>query len=292
MTQRVAIVGPGLLGGSLAFALKAKVGAHVRVWARRTSAVDDVMASGCADAASVDLAEVVRDADVIVFATPVGVMAKLAREMTQHLKEGALVTDVGSVKGPVCRELGGIFANGPAHFVGSHPMAGSEQTGLSFARADLFAGAVCIVTPMADTPPEVASRAGALWESVGGLVRILDPDEHDGIVASISHLPHLLAAILVNSVAESEPKAFEYCGPGFRDTSRVAGGPPDMWTEILAQNRGAVRKALDGVIEKLQAASTILAADSPERDLLMNQILTQAKAQRDRLRLPKILSDV
>jgi cyclohexadieny/prephenate dehydrogenase len=291
MLKRIAIIGPGLLGGSLALALRARAGAEVAIWARREEAVAAVQAQGCADEASTDLAKVVTGADTVVFATPIGVMPDLARKIVRSLSEGALVTDVGSVKAPVCEQLSEILGGSPGRFVGSHPMAGSEQTGLEAAREDLFEGAVCIVTPDQRTAPAAVKQATALWEAVGGQVRVLAPDEHDEIVATISHLPHLLAAVLVNTVNDTCPAAFDFCGPGFRDTTRIAAGPPQMWTEILGENRAAVGNALDALIEKLRAASKVLASGSSERDQPMNQLLTQAKAQRDRLRLPKILSD-
>lgn len=291
MLKRIAILGPGLLGGSLALALKARVGAQVAIWARREEAIEAVRAHGCADEASTDLRKVVAGADVVVLATPIGVMPDLAKQIAPHLLESALVTDVGSVKAPVCAQLSEIFAAGPGRFVGSHPMAGSEQTGLEAARSDLFDGAVCIVTPEEKTPPALVEHATALWKAVGGQVRILPPEEHDAIVAAISHLPHLLAAVLINTVSETCPAAFDFCGPGFRDTTRIASGPPQMWTEILGENCVAVSNALDALIEKLCAASKVLSSGSSERDLSMNQVLTEAKAQRDRLRLPKILSD-
>jgi prephenate dehydrogenase len=291
MNPAVAILGPGLLGGSLALALRERGAARVALWARRSEAVQEARARGCADAVSSDLAEIVRKADCVVLATPIGAMAGLARAAAPHLKPGALVTDVGSVKAPVVRELGRIFA-GRARFIGSHPMAGSEQSGLDAARADLFQDAVCIVTPVADSAPGATDEATRLWTSVGASVRILGPAEHDAFVAWISHLPHLLAATLVEAVGRGCPGAFDFCGPGFRDTTRVASGPPGMWTEILGTNREAVRAAVDGLIEKLRAVSTLLAsAPDAERDAFMNQLLTDAKARRDALRLPKIPSD-
>jgi prephenate dehydrogenase len=292
MSSHVAILGPGLLGGSLALALRERSLARVSIWARREAAVEEVRAKNCCDEASTDSANIVSGADVVVFATPIGVMPQLAREIAPHLKSGALVTDVGSVKAGICEELGLILAETAAEFVGSHPMAGSEQTGLASARPDLFDASVCIVTPDERTKHPVVQRAAEFWRSVGCRVRVLPPSEHDAIVASISHLPHLIAAALVNSVAASTPAAFDFCGPGFRDTTRVASGPPAMWTEILAENRDAVRRSLDALIEKLRALSTLLAANPPERDSLMHQFLTEAKAQRDRLWRPKISSDV
>jgi len=290
MLKRIAILGPGLLGGSLGLALKARTEVQVAMWARREEAVATVRAQGCADDASTDLSTVVAGADTVVFATPIGVMSDLARKVVPHVAQDALITDVGSVKGPVCAELSAIFESSAARFIGSHPMAGSEQTGLEAARSDLFDGAVCIVTPDTKTTSDTLSRATALWEAVGGQVRVIAPHEHDAIVATISHLPHLLAAVLVNTVSE-RPAAFDFCGPGFRDTTRIASGPPQMWTEILGENRAAVVDALDALIEKLRAASKLLSSGSSERDQSMNLLLTQAKAQRDRLRLPKILSD-
>lgn len=291
MSSRITILGPGLLGGSLALALRARTGARVTLWARREEAVREVIESGCADAATSDLAEAVKDADAVVFATPVGVMRTIAEKIAPHLQPHCLVMDVGSVKRSVVEELGPVFA-ARARFVGCHPMAGSEQTGLAAARVNLFESAVCIVTPMADTPDEDTEAASDFWQGVGCHLLRLSPEQHDLHVGFVSHLPHLLAAVLVNTVASHEPEAFRICGPGFRDTTRVASGPPGMWTEIIGQNREAIRQALDGLIEKLRGVSTLLSgAPSPDTDSLMNQLLTQAKAQRDTLRLPRNSSD-
>lgn len=291
MSSRVTILGPGLLGGSLALALKARTNAHVTVWARRAESAEEVARSGGADAATTDAATAAKGADVIVLATPIEAMPALAAQLAPALSASALVVDVGSVKASVVAVLAPIFA-GRARFVGCHPMAGSEQSGFAAARADLFDGSVCILTPEAATSPETVADAAAFWQSVGCTARTLAPAEHDEFVAAISHLPHLLAAALVQSVAERDERAFDFAGPGFRDTTRIASGPPEMWTGILAQNRTAVRAALDGLIEKLRALSTLLAAPDAERDSLIHQLLNQAKAQRDRLRLPKNPSDV
>jgi len=283
--KQIAILGPGLLGGSIALALRERGGAHVRVWGRRAAAVEEVRAAGCADVASTEIASVVGGADVVILATPVGVLPELAREVVRHASPSALVTDVGSVKAPVAAALTPIF-EGRARFIGSHPMAGSERTGLAAARADLFSGAVCLVTPTKETPAETIDDATALWEGLGGVVHVLSPVAHDAAVAWISHLPHLLAATLVNTVVARDPAALALCGPGFRDTTRVAAGPPPMWTEILAENHGAVRVALEALIEKLNALATLLDRPPGERDPLMHDFLTQAKAARDRLRIP------
>ena len=276
----LAILGPGLLGGSIALAARARGGFRVAMWARRAEAVAEVEALGVADRVSTDLQSIVADAALVVLCMPVGVMPDVAQQIVAAIPASAIVTDVGSVKTSVCAELGAIFRE-RGRFVGSHPMAGSEQTGIGAARADLFAGAVAIVTPEAASDPEAVASVVEFWTALGSRVRQVAPAEHDRIVALVSHLPHLLAAALVNTVAAEDPAAFDFCGPGFRDTSRVAGGPPAMWAEILGTNQAAVREATEALIEKLREIATLLDRDRP-----MTEFLTQAKAQRDRLRLP------
>jgi prephenate dehydrogenase len=281
--QRIAIVGPGLLGGSIALALRGRPGVSTAIWARRPEAVEELKAIAIASYAATNLARVVRDADLVVLCTPIGTMAALAREIAGAAKPEAIVTDVGSVKGAVVEELRAIF-HGRLRFVGSHPMAGSEQTGLRAARADLFRGAVCIVTPEADSDAAAVASVTAFWESLGCLVRQMTPAAHDEAVAFISHLPHLVAATLVQTAAQTNPAALELCGPGFRDTTRVASGAPDMWAEILTTNAAAVRHALDAMIEKLEGIRDTLATGSTSDRLRL--FLTQAKTHRDALRLP------
>jgi len=281
MQQQLAILGPGLLGGSIALAARARGGFGVSLWARRPEAVAEVERLQIADRATSDLRAAVADASLIVLCVPVGAMPALAAQIVEVMPVDAIVTDVGSVKGTVCAELAAIFRD-RGRFVGSHPMAGSDQTGIAFARADLFAGAAAIVTPRADSDPAALAQVAAFWELLGARVLQVAPAEHDRIVALISHLPHLLAAVLVETVASEDPAAFDFCGPGFRDTTRVAGGPPAMWAEILRTNSTAVRAATEALIEKLRGIATLLDRDRP-----MTEFLTQAKTQRDRLRLPK-----
>jgi len=282
-TQRIAIVGPGLLGGSIALALRGRPGFSTALWARRPEAVEELKAIAIAGYAATSLARVVRDADLIVLCTPIETMPALAREIADAARPEAVVTDVGSVKAPVVAALGAIF-RGRQRFVGSHPMAGSEQTGLRAARADLFRGAVCLVTPEAETDPAATATVGAFWETLGCSVRQLSPAAHDEAVALISHFPHLLAATLVNVVAGTSADAFAVCGPGFRDTTRVSGGAPDLWAGILAANAPAIHRALDATIAKLQEIGNILARDPT--DPAIHAFLTQAKTHRDALRSP------
>lgn len=287
LMKKVAIIGPGLLGGSAALALKAR-DVTVHLWARRAEAAEEAVRLNIAHAAGTSLPEIVEGADTVLLCVPVGAMEALVRQMLPHLDMDALVTDVGSVKGTVVQALAPLL-EGRALFVGSHPMAGSEKAGISHARADLFAGATCIVTPQ-DAHPRPAEharaveRARTLWEDLGGRVALLGPHEHDRVCALISHMPHLLAAVLVNAVEKAAPEAFAYSGPGFRDTTRVAAGLPGMWREILCSNRDAVLEALDALGARLEEARVLLRqTDDAGADALLS-FLTAAKARRDTLR--------
>lgn len=279
--SRCAILGPGLLGGSIALAWRARQPtSHVALWARREAALAEAERTGLADLVSADLRAVVQDAQLIVLCVPIGAMPALAQQIEPLIRADAIITDVGSVKGSVVPELSAIFKQ-RGHFVGSHPMAGSERKGLAAARADLFENAVCLVTPDSSTDSEAAAAVAGFWESLGGRVRTLAPLLHDEIVAAVSHLPHLVAAALVQVAVATEAQALDFSGPGFRDTTRVASGPPEMWAEILAENRVALAAPLHAMIEKLRNVLKLLeTADSPA----LERFLTEAKTRRDELK--------
>ncbi len=281
---RIAILGPGLIGGSIALALRRGGGSHVTLWARRADAVGEVLAANCADAATADLAAAVKEADLVVLCVPVGAMGALADVIAPLIRGECVITDVGSVKGPVLTELRPIF-RGRGRFVGSHPMAGSEHTGLAAARADLFDGTTCIVTPEPDTDAGALAAVRDLWKSIGCRMVELHAAEHDECVALVSHLPHLLAAALVNTVAAKNEHAFRVVGPGFRDTTRVASGPPAMWREILRENSAAVLPAIDALIAKLSDFRQTLALVGDGKEI--HDILATARATRNRITFPK-----
>lgn len=279
-TQKIAILGPGLLGASIALAARRAGSGPVALWARRAAVVGELRERAIAGLVSNDLAEVVAGAGVIVLCVPIGAMPELARAIEPLIAPDALVTDVGSVKEPVVRDLAQVFRS-RGRFVGSHPMAGSERTGHQAASAGLFDGRVCILTPEPDTPAQTVADARAFWEGLGAGVRLLGPAEHDQVVALVSHLPHLLAATLVNTVDEKNPAAFAFHGPGFFDTTRVAAGSPEMWAEILFSNRRAVREGAEAMIEKLREITTLLDRPQP-----LNEFLAHARTLRERLKAP------
>jgi prephenate dehydrogenase len=275
---KIAILGPGLLGGSLALAaMERKLASKVVLWGRRAEVVEEAQKLKAADVATTGLTDAVEDADVILLCTPVGVMADLVRSFLPVLKPTALVTDVGSVKVRVEEELAPLL-KGKARWIGSHPMAGSDQAGLSAAQPKLFNGATCILTPTAETEPSALAEARALWEALGTRVTELDPATHDARVGKISHLPHLIAAILVES---ADFESLLLAGSGFRDTTRVAAGPAPMWTEILLSNREAVLDGLDSFLVRAAAAREALSTGNAAR---LNEFLQRANAVRSSLK--------
>jgi prephenate dehydrogenase len=270
----VTILGGGLLGGSLALRLEADGWrSGVRLWARRPETVARARGVGVAGATS-DLAAAVGGCELLVLATPVGTMADLLEQaIAAGLPAAAVVTDVGSVKRAPVKWLAPVL--GGREFVGSHPMAGSQRTGIEVARADLFGGAACIVT---GDGPSVAAVEG-FWRAVGCRVERMGPAEHDHAVARVSHLPHVLAAVGAR-VAMAEPELGRLAGGGLRDTTRVAAGDPAMWAEILLENRDAVAGPLRESIAELTDILALLEAGGEEA---VREWLAEAKDCRDRL---------
>jgi len=281
MLRKLSILGPGLLGGSIGLAARhRKVARRVVIWARRPDAADQAWQLGAADEATNDLARAVADAELVVLATPIGVMRALVEQMRPALPEGCIVTDVGSVKYPVVTALSDALA-GKARFVGSHPMAGSEQSGIEAARRDLFDNAVCIATPREDTDKAALQVVYDFWKALGCTVKTLAPQEHDEIAARISHLPHLVAAAVVNVVCNDGAHPLNFVGPGFKDFTRIAGGPFEMWTEICLENREEIGRALEALIEELgKVRAAVKNADAVE----LRTMLKRAKHFRDELR--------
>lgn len=273
--MQLAIFGPGLIGGSIALAARERdLCSRLVVWSPDAAERTRVNELAFADLVTDDLAAAAQGADLVILCTPPAAMAELARELTPSLHPDAVLSDVASVKGGIARALEGY---GGGRYVGSHPMAGSEAAGLGAARADLFEGAVCLITSQAAAAPDALERVETLWKNLGMHVRRMSAADHDEAVALVSHLPHLLAASLVNFVAEQPGEPISCAGPGWRDTTRVAGGPAELWTEILSHNRAPVTRALHGAIAKLREAVEYL-EEGREADL--QQFLTQARTRR------------
>lgn len=219
---------------------------------------------GLADFTSTDARLVVEGASFVVLATPVTVMESVSRLIVGRLAPDAVVTDVGSVKQPVVSVLEPLFASAGRSFVGSHPMAGSDKAGIEAARQDLFKGAACIVTPPGETLSVDVDRVKSFWEALGCRLITMSASEHDRKIARISHLPHAVAAAVVLAGLGHDPSAASCSGNGFRDSTRVAGGDPDLWTGILLENRSEVVMALEDVVARTKELLAIISRQDNE----------------------------
>ena len=259
---RLAVVGVGLIGGSLAVAARAAglVGEVIGL-GRSEANLRLAHERGLVDRVAHD-PTAVAEVDAIVLAVPVGASAALAERLRAHVRPGTLLTDVGSVKQVVVTALEACWLPvGPV--VGGHPIAGSEASGAGAARADLFRGQRCVLTPTAATDPAALAQVRALWEGVGMRVEEMTPAEHDEILARVSHLPHLVAYALAAAAGGGrvgDRAVLDYAGSGFRDTTRIAGSPPEIWRDIALGNAPALRAALREFRTALDRLEALVAA--------------------------------
>lgn len=274
--RRVAIVGTGLLGASVGLALKAAnfPGRIVGV-ARQQSTLDAALARHAVDEATTDLMQAVAGSDLVIVAVPLGGFEAVFEQLGRCLEPEAVVTDVGSSKLAVM-EAARRHLPQPSRFVGSHPMAGNEQQGPDGAAADLFQGKPCIVTPEADTDPQALATVEQLWRMLGMKLVRTSAEEHDQQVAAISHLPHAMAALLVQVAAELG--GWDIASTGFRDTTRVASGNPPMWADILMANRQPMLAALRTCRDQLDRLTAMIEAG--DRDAIL-ALLEDSRRRRD-----------
>lgn len=249
--HRVSILGVGLLGGSLGLALRTLLsGVEITGYGHRRGPLEQALGRGAIDRIAGDLPEAA-NADLLILCTPVGVVEELLAALAPHLPDRAIVTDVGSTKASIVRAAGRLLRR-PGRFVGSHPMAGSEKRGVEHACPDLFRGATAIVTPTAAADPDAVERVESLWRTLEMSLVRLAPEAHDRLVARVSHLPHALASALVRLQTNDSARL---AGRGFADMTRIAGGDPRLWRDILIDNAPAVLASL----EDLRAALDPLA---------------------------------
>lgn len=280
MFSSTTIIAPGLLGASLGAAIHQRsLSHHIRVWARRPETRVECEQLEWCHAAPSELRESVTDADLVVICTPVSFIADIVEQIAPTLKAGALVTDVGSTKSLVCRKSQAAVRP-DTHFVGSHPMAGSEKTGLAHARPDLFSGSACFVTPLPDTDAQQTERLCRFWRQLDMEVVTMSPEMHDEIVAHISHLPHIIASILSAYLAGSDDQWAHFAGAGLRDTTRVASGNPELWRAIIEENRDEILRSMQSFEDEFQSFRRDL-ENSDYLSVLAR--LKQGKKYRDRL---------
>ena len=258
--RKITIIGVGLLGGSIGLAARQRgLAKEIAGYARREKNIAEAEKIRALDYATTDLLAAVSGADLVILCTPLAQMGVLTKQFLPALKHGAIVTDVGSVKAGVVRELEPLLKKAGAYFVGSHPMAGGEKMGVLAARADLYANALCVITPTEKSNATAVRKVEQFWQSLGARTLRLDAAQHDLLVSRTSHLPHVMAAALAKLVlnpASPKPQP-ALCATGFRDTTRIASGSPEMWRDIALANRKNVSRSVDafvGELKQFQAA--------------------------------------
>ncbi|MEW4489116.1 prephenate dehydrogenase [Thalassoglobus sp. JC818] len=258
--NRIAIVGVGLIGGSIALASRERNLCRSIVGVgRNPDRLNEAIARNVIDSAvsSIDSLE---DVDLVIVCTPVDRIVDHVASILKATPSETLITDAGSVKSGICEQVLELDG-GRERFVGSHPLAGSHQSGFEHATADLFVNRKCVVTPMQETTPELTETMMQFWKNLGMLVHTATPKEHDRILAMVSHLPHLVASALAGIVPDS---ALAFGSTGFRDTTRVAAGDADLWTAIFNDNSDQICAATSDMIERLSEFRTALKNDDRE----------------------------
>jgi len=262
-STKIVLYGVGLINGSIGLALKARgFRGGVVGMGRRAETLAIAQQLGAIDEWTLDPAEGLRQAELVVVGTPVDSVAPTVQFLSAYAEPDTLFTDVGSVKAFVVRECARRAPT--ARFVGGHPLAGSEQTGAKAARANLFEHATCVLTPLPETPPEDVGRLRAFWERIGARVVELSPETHDALLAVSSHLPHVVASALVRAVANTRiegHRALDFTAGGFRDTTRIAAGSAEMWTPILRGNAREMAAAIRRFSRDLNALADAIEAD-------------------------------
>lgn len=259
--KNVAIIGVGLIGGSFAMVLRKDGLASEFVGiGRGLPNLETAKKRGIIDSFTQTIGEGVKDADLVVVAVPVLKIAETIRQAAPHLKKGCIVTDVGSVKGDVIKEVEPLIPEG-VHFVPGHPIAGTEHSGAEAAFAELYIGRKCILTPTPKTDSAALDKVRRAWEATGAKVVVMDAASHDMILAAVSHLPHMIAYTLVNTVGDMENAgvdALSYSAGGFKDFTRIASSSPEMWSDICAMNREQILNTIDSFRKRLEGLRALI----------------------------------
>ncbi len=277
----VAIIGTGLIGGSIGLGLKERGLARSIIGVgHRRSSINKALRAKAIDEGTINIEKAVRQADIIILATSVDLIPDLARKIIPLMKTSAILTDVGSTKryivSQINREIKSKHNGDRPNFIGAHPLAGSEQRGIESARPDLFEGSVCVLTPTSLNSKKCITKLSKMWKALGAKVSIMTPSKHDEIVAFVSHLPHLVASGLVSVVDE---KHWKFAAGGLRDTTRVASGDPELWLGICKQNKARIIKALKCFSKEVKYTLNDLEQGNDNKIL---KRLRKAKATRDK----------
>ena len=275
--KNVAIIGVGLIGGSIGLALRERNLAETVVGiGRRQGSLRIARRAGAVTSTTIDIAKGVAEAELVILCSPVGLIVEHARIAARHAPEGTLITDAGSTKATIVQAIEADLPRG-CRFLGGHPLAGSEKSGPSYAQAGLFEGRIAILTPTVNTHAHDYDLLEAFWQALGAVVVKMSPDEHDRTLAMISHLPHITASVLAATMPEPY---LRLGGTGLRDTTRLAAGSPELWRQIMATNRENILDALEKFGRKLADFHAALRDGNFDG---VEQLLTEGKKKRDAL---------
>ena len=266
--KQITILGVGLIGASLALSCRQrKLVGHIVGFGRNAANLKNAQERNIIDSGSTDLKTAVEGSDLIILCTPVGVLVERVREMIPFLQDGCIITDAGSVKGPMVDKIDTLLPN-TLRYVGAHPIAGGEQSGLEAARADLLTDAKCIITPTANTQTEALERVTEFWSEVGMQTLTMDAHEHDTVFGALSHLPHVVAYALMNTVANVKTESYgdilSMSGGGLKDITRIASSDPVMWRDICLQNKVPVVTLINQFQSALENIKTLIEQDQAE----------------------------
>ncbi len=275
--KQITVIGVGLLGGSVTLAIKRSLpGVKTVGYSHRESTRKKAVEFEIADIICDNVESAVKNADIVILATPIGKFEEYFKLISEFIKNGCIVTDVGSTK-VLAHKWAKKRLTKKAYYVGSHPIAGSEKRGLEFARDDLFNSASCIVTSDANANKEAVKTVIEFWEKLGSFIYEMSPVKHDRMLGSISHLPHLMAAALVNA---SRFEDLKLAGRGFLDTSRIASGPANVWSDIFVTNSKNTVKDIDNVIKELNKLKAAIVSGDPDK---IEKLLNKARDKRAKL---------
>lgn len=256
--NKVTIIGVGLMGASFALALREKgLCGNICGYGRKEDNLRRAKDSGIIDDYTLNVCSACEGSDLIVLATPIGVFREIAGNIRDTIKRGTLVTDVGSVKGRLVYELESLLSPA-AYYIGSHPIAGSDKSGIDDARAELFNNARCIITPTENSDESSKNQIVSIWERFGARIELMDPFVHDEIYAVVSHFPHIIAYAIINTVGDVDSKYIEYAGQGLKDTTRIALSSPELWRDISILNRENIVKLMNIFRDNLERIEVYL----------------------------------
>jgi prephenate dehydrogenase len=280
--NKITILGVGLIGASFALAMKRnRLCKEIIGYGRREENLKKAQSKKIIHTFELDPVKACKGSDLILFATPVGSFIDIARKISGSLKKGTIVTDVGSVKGKLVCDMERFMPEG-VFFVGGHPIAGSNHSGMDTASEEIFNGAKCIITPTGNTDKSALEKVISLWKSFGSVIKLINPDEHDRIYASVSHLPHLIAYVIVNTVADIDSSYLNFSGQGFMDTTRIASSSPELWRDICILNKDNLLESLEIFKNNLDRVSQYLRvydSESLEKDFKKARTLREGIGQ-------------